>query len=190
MSHSDNLSAVLDAGREHLPEGDYIKLADFLSKLHKKKEENDAVIIKTIRNDNIGIEISFETLKGKKIIMKIETGRYEIYSGPVPNRTFLSGHCNDVPFVDWSPLRIINRLEGLFQLYGMKNIKRKFAEFDDEFASYAEFAKFCSEKSHVEGHDDDDEDDEPTHWRDLCNRFVMSELFGLPCNDRGWIFSD
>jgi hypothetical protein len=71
----------------------------------------------------------------------------------------------------------------------MKNIKRKFAEFSDEFASYAEFAKFCSEKSHVEGHDSDDEDDEPTHWRDLCNRFVMSELLGLPVNG-SWLFSD
>ena len=113
------LSALLELGEKSLNEGDYVKLANFLKDLNHSPRP---VLLKTLTN-NLEITLEFETQDGKQMRICIDSMRTSIYQGNIPNKEIAIGSINGTP-VEMDERELINKVKLIYNLYGMKNIKR------------------------------------------------------------------
>jgi len=115
----ESLSALLELGEKSLNEGDYLKLATFLKGL---KDSTMPVLQRTLTN-NLEITLEFETQDGKQMRICIDSMRTSIYQGNIPNKEIVIGSINGTP-VEMEERAFIAKVKSIYNLYGMKNIKR------------------------------------------------------------------
>jgi hypothetical protein len=174
-STADNLSAVLDAAREELPEGDYLKVANFLPSLLKKDEVTPYNVC--VHND-LNITLDFETVNGKEYNIKIDKVSVSMFRGSNPNITTINGSINDVSFVDMNESKLIKKIKTIVVICGMVKIKRTVDDIVEEWEHFTEYKKHQYQITF--GSDDDyDEDD----YCDIKTEYYAGHLICSPLWD-------
>lgn len=193
MSSENNnnaLTDVLEFCEQKLPQGDYLKVANFLKDIHKNKPS--AKIVKKIikKKADIDIHIDFETFKNKKYNIHLQKYNKTIIifqqSGPwvaPEHKAEYSGFFNGNA-IQISDDDLIRKVIIILSLYGIKNIKRTFNGEEDTFKNLKDYKKHFMEL-HMSGIDCDYESDtEEDHQWDtdsyLRSLFCMDEdLFNI-----------
>jgi hypothetical protein len=169
---TESCSAVLEVGREKLSEGDYLKLATFLSTIHASKSALTVVNEKWVSHN---FKLEYNTIKSKKcMVIKIDN-LVEIVKrtdAVIDIELHVIGSINNEPF---RMLRkeFINKIIRRISFYGMRNIKRTMDDMDDEFVHYSRFKGHTRDRA-----SDMEEDDDDSDW-DLTEYTIVGELFCL-----------
>ena len=175
MSKVESYSEVLDFSKEKMSEGDYIKLADFLKKLHSETEESEILRVGELA---VGITLEFETYKGKQYKIKLLNSKRTIFRGPKPSTIELSGLVNDVPFTEEIGA-FRTKWSNIIGFSGIKNIKRSVYDLEiEEFKHLRDFKNFLQSREDDDRREDCDDDDEHDvdGWTD---EFITGNLFGI-----------
>ena len=170
-------SEILDFGREKMNEGDYLKLAMFLGNLHNAVASAPEVFRETTNIHNVSVE--FDTVKGKHIVVKIDSIREVVYRGAAkPNDDFISGSVNGVAFTNMIDTEFTNYWVKRIAFYGAKNIKRSFDNIEaDEFKHFGLFKQFCLERDVSIERSEEEEPDYDA--MDFCATYFVNVLFGI-----------
>ena len=167
-STADNLSAVLDAAREALPEGDYLKVANFLPSLLKKDETMPCNVIVY---DNLNITIDFKTVKGAKYIIKIDKATINMFRGSAPNITVITGSINDVSFIDMEESKFLKKIKTIVMICGMIKLKRTVDDIVEEWDHYTQF-KITQHEISSGG----DEEYDESEYLDTTDKWYIARL--------------
>lgn len=175
---ADTLNEILDIGREKLPEGSFIKLANFLRNIHNEHTRNIGDIAFT-RITPVRVHVNFDTHSGKHYSIIIDSEKTEYMRGSTPNREYLSGSINGITFTDREECEFIKYLERFKRFYGIKNIVRRMDEHDEEsFATYGKFYKYMRQREREDSYDSDYDDDDECEYPDA---WIIRNMFGLSC---------
>ena len=177
----DAYAEILETGREKLKDGDFLKLADFLSKLNKESE-----IIEPFKREtqHLDITLQFETLKGKSFVITLLERKCAYYPGKRRNEFYISGIINGKPFIDDDEFVFIDKWTRFMKLYGIKNIKRTWNEFglEEEFTTLGKYKDYLQEEHENDKtkQDEEDEDDgEPYDVRMICDTYITRSIMGF-----------
>lgn len=167
-------SDVLDTGREKMNEGDYLKLAQFLSSLYKTKEQSEILSEFDIL---INIKVEFKTNKGKSYDIKIDKCHKIVYRDPKPNDFILYGSINGEEFI-MDKKKLANKFRKILIMYGMKEICQTLEDNEPlEFKTFNKFKTHSMEVDKLINYDSDEDeeiecDEYPVDWYITC-------LFGI-----------
>ncbi len=167
-STADNLSAVLDAAREALPEGDYLKVANFLPSLLKKDETMPYNV--SVFND-LNITIDFKTVKGAKYTIKIDNVSIREFRGSDPNITLINGSINRVNFVDMEESKFLKKIKTIVLICGIINIRRTVDDIVEEWDHYTQF-KITQHEISSGG----DEEYDESEYLDTTDKWYIARL--------------
>ena len=145
--NTTNYSDILDFSKDKVPEGDYLKLANFLKTLH---QENQQTIVSEDTIE-INLVLKFETYRGKKHTLKINKIHKTCFerssSETSSSQTKLFGSLDNIPFEDEED-ELFKQWKIFFDYYGVKNIKRSMMGADIEhFKTLGEFKKYLEERT-------------------------------------------
>jgi hypothetical protein len=180
-SHTENLTALLDLGRDTLPEGDYLKLANFLKTINKP----DAPVILSTYVRELNQIVKFrgyrqpaDALTTIRMISTTTT----TYDGPRANLYTLKYQMNNEQPISKPIHEFESYVRQLTRRYGMKDIQIETPDMPVEmYSCFAEFKKNIL----ILGL----EDDKATHmalYGDLdefesdpaCDEYIYGLLFG------------
>ena len=169
-STSDNLSTVLDAAREALPEGDYLKVANFLPSLLKKGE---AIPYNVRIYDDLNITVEFETVKGNKYSIKIDKVSVKLFRNSDPNITLITGSINDVSFIDMDEIKLMKKITTIALICGIVKIKRTVDDIVEEWDHFNDYKKHDHEINF--GWQEDYDEDE---YSNIRTGYYIERLMG------------
>jgi hypothetical protein len=182
MSTTDNLTDILEMCREKMTEGDYVKTADFLRKLHDSATPESRIIVHTA-NVLMNTHVTFNTIKGKKTTVEIESVKRLRFRGPIPDEYTVIGTIDGEEFT-MSREQFVERMARRIGFYGAKSIERQMQHHDkDVFSGLGTFKKFIQEREVCAERRDDDEDED--EWADFNTPYIMAALFGVDNDSTG-----
>ena len=175
--HIENLSALLELGEKSLNEGDYVKLANFLKGLRDSHPPNPTPSSTTI--EHIDTTIEFETLKGASMRVCIHKVVSENFHGAPTRRTAfgsINGNELELPFD-----RFRDKLVMIYDIYGMKNIKKSVPYCEPMvYKNVGYFKRVSAEHQKDDRSNPDDQGDlDPDDW---CGTWLVARLFSLETN--------
>lgn len=182
MSNTENLTAILDLGRDTLSEGQYLQLANFLKTINKP----DAPKIHRIVENAINHKVKFSTYRSAHVgsyTIKMINMTTTCYEGHTPNLYTLKYQVNDAEPVTKTVSEFEGYVRQLTRRFGMKDITIVSDPVlpDEFYSTYAEFKKHVislelenDKATHLATFGDlDDFDHDPA-----CEEWVYSVLFG------------
>jgi hypothetical protein len=175
--HIENLSALLELGEKSLNEGDYVKLANFLKSLRDSQPPSPT----TIRTDVNHIETTteFETLLGAPMRVCIHREEVEHFH-TAPSKRTMFGSINGQE-LELSVKGFKQKLTMLYDIYGMKNIKKSVPYCEPMvYKNVGYFKRVSAEHQKDDRSNPDDQDDlDPDDW---CNEWLVARIFSLETN--------
>jgi hypothetical protein len=185
-THTENLTAILDLGRDTLPEGHYLKLANFLKTITKPDEP--AINHITVRqlNHSVTFRTYRQPLGAMTKIRMISVTRTMYDRGP--NLVTLTYQVNDNEPVTKSTCEFECYGRQLARRYGMRDIQIHTPDLPITVELYHSFAQF---KQHITDLDiESDKADHMAMYGDLDNFDPESlpdeYLFGLLFGYSNW----
>lgn len=166
-------NSILEFCEKRLNEGDYLKMANFLKRLH----DESAPEIYKIKNEHkdLNIHIEFSTLQNKKIIIEVKSikSSLTLYKGGHPERrkTYLTGVFDTVKFEDMPYEEFCFKVIVSIRAHGMKNIERKIESRITKFKSFCAYKKYLNKLYKNLDYDDQEND------MDYCDAYTVSTLF-------------
>ena len=174
---ADKLTAVLDAGRENLSEGDFLKLSKFLMEMHSQTTARKIIVTKIVVLDH---EVSYKTLKGKDMNIKVTKYKRTTYQSSADDVEIV-GSINGEEFT-MDHYKLFDKIYSMLNLTGCRQIKRRIGDHEDEFPILSKFYKHIYDIERDEHHPEDDDyehdddDDSPRNW---SHRYKMTHLLGI-----------
>ena len=183
MSNTENMSELLELGREKLSEGDYLKLATFLQNLHTTHTTATRVayvppaVVNTLP---LNVVVEFKTVKGKEFVIHLDTLTKTTAYGPgreaERREETVIGKFNLVPFT-MLETDFIKKMYTLLHFYGMKDIRRScHGEHEETHEIFHDFSEHARDDYITSFSGPDDED------ADYGNSDILRILFGLHLN--------
>lgn len=181
MSTTENLTDILEMCREKMTDGDYVKTAGFLRNLHESGAPELRVVVHTAVAVMNTI-VTFNTIKGKKTTVEIESVKRLRFRGSVPDEYTVTGKINGVEFT-MSREDFTQRMVRRIGFYGAKSIERQLGDDDkEEFSGLGRFKEYITQREmHSESRNEDDDDE----FTEFSADYYIQSLFGVDNDSAG-----
>ena len=180
-AHISNLSALLELGEKSLNEGDYVKLANFLKGLRDSQPPNPTPMRTEV--EHIETTTEFETLKGARMCVCIHREVVEHFHNASSKRTVF-GSINGQELE--LPLKVFQqKLTMLYDIHGMKNIKKSVPHCEPVIYKNAGDFKRTSTQHQKDERVDPDNDEVDISPDDWCYEWLVARIFSVETNLSG-----